>query len=114
MVDAIADYRASLEQYPVRSQVEPGYLRPQLPASYPETAESLDDVLSDVQKLIIPGMTHWQHPKFFACVQPKRPGKGQGRGGQGVRAFGRMEGEERRKGGEGMSLCWSEEGMRKR
>ncbi|KAG6557398.1 hypothetical protein Mapa_000667 [Marchantia paleacea] len=66
MVDFIANYYRDIAEYPVRSQVQPGYLKPQIPKAAPEDPESLDDVLADVQSKIIPGVTHWQSPSFFA------------------------------------------------
>jgi glutamate/tyrosine decarboxylase-like PLP-dependent enzyme len=68
MVDAIADYYAALARcdYPVKSRVTPGYLRPQLPASAPEAPESFEAIMRDVQAKIMPGVTHWQHPNFYA------------------------------------------------
>nr|GEX02649.1 aromatic-L-amino-acid decarboxylase-like [Tanacetum cinerariifolium] len=65
-VDFIADYYQNIEKYPVLSQVQPGYLRNQLPEAPPDTPESFDTILADVQKDIIPGMTHWLSPNFFA------------------------------------------------
>ncbi|KAL3693668.1 hypothetical protein R1sor_007319 [Riccia sorocarpa] len=66
MVDFIADYYRDIARFPVRSQVEPGYLAPLLPNEAPENPETLDDVLADVQTKILPGITHWQSPSFFA------------------------------------------------
>ncbi|KAI3894180.1 hypothetical protein MKX03_003737 [Papaver bracteatum] len=66
MVDFIADYYKNLETFPVLSQVEPGYLRKLLPDSAPNHPESLENVLADVQSKIIPGVTHWQSPSYFA------------------------------------------------
>lgn len=66
MVDAIADYREKVESYPVRSEVAEGYLKSCLPSAAPDEAEPLAAILEDVQKHIIPGVTHWQHPSFFA------------------------------------------------
>jgi aromatic-L-amino-acid decarboxylase len=51
---------------PVRSNVEPGWVRSQLPASAPEAPEPLSAVLADMDRVIVPGLTHWQHPSFFA------------------------------------------------
>ncbi|KAF8414010.1 hypothetical protein HHK36_002008 [Tetracentron sinense] len=65
-VDFIADYYKSIETYPVLSQVEPGYLRPRLPETAPYKPEPFETILKDVQKDIIPGMTHWLSPNFFA------------------------------------------------
>ena len=61
-----AEYRASLAQRRVRSAAAPGDIRQQLPASPPEHAEPIEDVFRDFQEILVPGMTHWQHPRFFA------------------------------------------------
>ncbi|KAK9087734.1 hypothetical protein Syun_030128 [Stephania yunnanensis] len=66
MVDFIADYYKSIESFPVLSQVEPGYLNKLLPDSAPVLPESLQNVLADVQTKILPGVTHWQSPEYFA------------------------------------------------
>ncbi|XP_058101404.1 tyrosine decarboxylase 2 isoform X2 [Magnolia sinica] len=66
MVDFIADYYKSIENFPVLSQVHPGYLRELLPDSAPNHPESLQDVLDDVRQKILPGVTHWQSPDYFA------------------------------------------------
>ncbi|XP_031373733.1 tyrosine decarboxylase 1 isoform X2 [Punica granatum] len=66
MVDFIADYYKTIEDFPVLSQVQPGYLRKLLPSSAPVDPESLDQVLKDVQTNILPGVTHWQSPNYFA------------------------------------------------
>ncbi|KAG0553831.1 hypothetical protein M758_12G044200 [Ceratodon purpureus] len=65
MVDFIADYHRDIETFPVRSQVEPGYLKKLLPESAPDEPEALEDILNDVQSKIVPGITHWQSPNFF-------------------------------------------------
>ncbi|GAQ86385.1 aromatic aldehyde synthase [Klebsormidium nitens] len=66
MVDFVADYYKGIESFPVRSEVKPGYLRPLLPDVAPEQAESLDSILEDVRSHILPGVTHWQSPNFYA------------------------------------------------
>ena len=66
MVDWIADYYSRVESFPVLSQVEPGQIRASLPAEPPVQGESFDDMMRDVEKLILPGITHWQSPNFFA------------------------------------------------
>ncbi|XP_044479392.1 tyrosine decarboxylase-like [Mangifera indica] len=66
IVDFIADYYNNIEKYPVRSQVEPGYLSKRLPQSAPNNPEPIEKILQDVQKHIVPGITHWQSPNFFA------------------------------------------------
>ncbi|CAN6904421.1 unnamed protein product, partial [Brassica oleracea] len=66
MVDFIADYYKTIENFPVLSQVQPGYLHNLLPESAPEQPETLEQVLDDVKEKILPGVTHWQSPSFFA------------------------------------------------
>src|SRR5271170_697195 len=66
LVDWVADYLANPEKYPVLSSVRPGELVDLLPSSGPEAAESMDAVLDDFERLIIPAVTHWNHPKFLA------------------------------------------------
>ncbi|KAI7991487.1 Tyrosine decarboxylase 1 [Camellia lanceoleosa] len=66
MVDFIADYYKNIENFPVLSQVQPGYLSKLLPDSAPNQPESLQEVLNDVQSKILPGVTHWQSPDYFA------------------------------------------------
>ncbi|XWS47052.1 hypothetical protein CRYUN_Cryun14cG0120200 [Craigia yunnanensis] len=66
MVDFIADYYQTIESFPVLSQVEPGYLRNLLPDSAPNQPDSFQDVLDDIQSKILPGVTHWQSPNYFA------------------------------------------------
>lgn len=66
VVDWIADYYKNIESYPVLSQSRPGEIRRSLPANPPQSGESFDAILSDVSKLILPGITHWQSPNFFA------------------------------------------------
>jgi aromatic-L-amino-acid/L-tryptophan decarboxylase len=61
-----ADYRASLRDRPVRPAVAPGDIRAQLPGSPPELPERMEEVFADFERIIVPGMTHWQHPRFFA------------------------------------------------
>ncbi|KAH7921280.1 hypothetical protein BV22DRAFT_1198315 [Leucogyrophana mollusca] len=65
-IDRICDYYYSLQGKPVASQVEPGYLRKALPPSVPTVGEDFQVIADDYQKLILPGLTHWQHPSFFA------------------------------------------------
>jgi aromatic-L-amino-acid decarboxylase len=66
MVDWIADYFERVESFPVLSQVKPGQVRAALPAQAPQSSESFDAMMDDVEKLILPGITHWQSPNFFA------------------------------------------------
>ena len=66
LVDWIADYYENIEKYPVLSQVEPGDIIKQLPAEAPLSGDSFDAVLNDVDNILMPGITHWQSPNFFA------------------------------------------------
>ncbi|MFI5117282.1 MAG: pyridoxal-dependent decarboxylase [Terriglobales bacterium] len=66
VVDWIADYYERIETLPVLSQVEPGQIRQALPAEAPAEGESFDAILQDLNKIILPGVTHWQSPNFFA------------------------------------------------
>lgn len=66
VVDWIADYYEQLETFPVRSQVAPGAIRSVLPHAPPEQGEGFDAVLRDLDEVIMPDITHWQHPSFFA------------------------------------------------
>lgn len=60
------DYRAGLRHRPVRPDVAPGTIAARLPPAPPESAEAMDAILADFERVIVPGMTHWQHPRFFA------------------------------------------------
>jgi aromatic-L-amino-acid decarboxylase len=66
VIDWLADYFDSVESFPVQSRAAPGDLRRQLPAHPPETGEDFEAILADVDGLIMPGITHWQSPGFFA------------------------------------------------
>ncbi|HRI79817.1 MAG TPA: pyridoxal-dependent decarboxylase [Cyclobacteriaceae bacterium] len=66
VVDWMADYMENTAQYEVKPQVKPGDIKKQLPATAPQQAESFDQVFKDFNSIIVPGMTHWQHPGFFA------------------------------------------------
>lgn len=61
-----SNYRKSIRNYPVRSQLEPGHVYNSIPDLPPENPEKLDDIFEDFKTKIIPGITHWQHPRFFA------------------------------------------------
>ena len=66
VVDWIADYYENIESLPVVSRVKPGQVRSTLAAHAPETGEPVEDMLRDIADLILPGVTHWQSPNFFA------------------------------------------------
>ena len=65
-VDWVASYLERLREFPVLSQLEPGALRATLPAAPPETAEPFADILRDLDDVLLPAVTHWQSPRFFA------------------------------------------------
>ena len=66
LVDWVADYLETIESKPVSSSVRPGEVRAQLPEHPPTERESFEAVLADMDRVIVPGLTHWQHPDFFA------------------------------------------------
>jgi aromatic-L-amino-acid decarboxylase len=66
VVDWIADYYARIESFPVQSRVAPGEVYRSLPAEAPRQGEAFEAILADVERLILPGITHWQSPSFFA------------------------------------------------
>jgi aromatic-L-amino-acid decarboxylase len=65
VVDWIADYWSRIGSFPARSQVSPGDVRAALPPAPPEQGEPFADVLADLDRVILRGVTHWQHPGFF-------------------------------------------------
>jgi aromatic-L-amino-acid/L-tryptophan decarboxylase len=72
----VARYLEGVRERPVLAQVEPGEIRAALPASPPETAEPFAAVLRDLDEVLLPGITHWNHPRFFAyfAVSGTEPG----------------------------------------
>ncbi len=66
VVNWMADYLETVEEQRVRAQVEPGSISAMLPLEAPQNGEDFDDIFGDFRDLIVPGMTHWQHPSFFA------------------------------------------------
>ena len=75
-VDWAADYLERMGELPVLAQVEPGEIRARLPQSPPEQPEPFSAVLRDLDEILLPGITHWQHPRFFAyfAVSSAEPG----------------------------------------
>jgi aromatic-L-amino-acid/L-tryptophan decarboxylase len=76
VADWMADYLAQVGDYPVTPSVTPGYLRDALPSRAPETGESLDYALADFRELIVPGITHWNHPGFMGYFSITGSGPG--------------------------------------
>jgi aromatic-L-amino-acid/L-tryptophan decarboxylase len=66
LIDWISDYFARIEDFPVLAQIEPGDLKAQLPTVPPNEGESMASIIADVDRLIVPALTHWSHPSFFA------------------------------------------------
>ncbi|KAM9024759.1 fidgetin-like protein 1 [Ara ararauna] len=66
MVDYVADYLETIDKRQVFPDVEPGYLRPLIADCAPQDPESFEDVFKDIEKIIMPGVTHWHSPYFFA------------------------------------------------
>jgi len=66
LVDWMADYLENLDQYPVKPDIVPGDIKSKLPAGAPSQGEDFKVIFSDFKNIILPGMTHWQHPGFFA------------------------------------------------
>lgn len=65
-VDWMADYFDGVERYPVCSPLGPGEVKQKLPSAPPLQAESMEKIFQDFEKIILPGITHWQHPSWFA------------------------------------------------
>ena len=74
VVDWVADYLQNVDQYPVMSQGAPGDIRGRLPASPPVKGEPMDRILADFRDIILPGVTHWNHPRFFAYFPANNSG----------------------------------------
>jgi aromatic-L-amino-acid decarboxylase len=66
IADWIADYLAGVERYPVLAQINPGQIKSALPSCAPEHSEHFDDIFRDFERILLPGVTHWNHPGFFA------------------------------------------------
>jgi aromatic-L-amino-acid decarboxylase len=75
-VEWVARYLEGMRELPVRAQVSPGDVRTALPASPPERAEPFEAILRDLDEVVVPGTTHWNHPRFFAyfAITGSEPG----------------------------------------
>jgi aromatic-L-amino-acid/L-tryptophan decarboxylase len=76
VVDWIADYQSRIESFPGLSQVKPGQIRAALPENPPAHGEPFQAFLQDVDRVILPGITHWQSPNFFAYFPSNASGPG--------------------------------------
>ena len=65
-IDWVADYMTGVDKYPVMPSVQPGEISEKIPREPPFESESMDRIFSDFKEIILPGMTHWQHPSWFA------------------------------------------------
>jgi aromatic-L-amino-acid decarboxylase len=74
VVDWIARYMEEVERYPVLAQVEPGAIRARLPEHPPAAGEPFEVILCDVEEILLPGITHWQSPRFFAFFPANNSG----------------------------------------
>jgi aromatic-L-amino-acid decarboxylase len=76
VVDWLAEYLARPEEYPVLAQVSPGHVAAMLPSKAPDRGEPFDAIFEDFERIIVPGLTHWQHPGFFAYFAITASGPG--------------------------------------
>ena len=76
VVDWIADYQSRIESFPVLSRAKPGEIRAQLPPDPPAQGEDFERILADMDRVILPGITHWQSPNYFAYFSANSSGPG--------------------------------------
>lgn len=76
VVDWIADYLENNRELPVMPRVEPGWLEDALPGSAPEEGEPMERILEDFRTLVLPGVNHWNHPRFHAYFSVSASGPG--------------------------------------
>ena len=76
LIDWIAEYFDHIEELPVLSKIQPGDLKAQLPVAPPETGEPMQQIIADIDRLIVPALTHWTHPSFFAYFATSTSGPG--------------------------------------
>jgi aromatic-L-amino-acid decarboxylase len=76
VIDWIADYQSRIENFPVLSRVKPGETRSKLPANAPAQGEAFAQILADLDRIILPGITHWQSPNFYAYFPANASGPG--------------------------------------
>jgi len=71
LIDWIADYRAHVEELPVRSQVQPGAVRARLPATPPQQPESFEGIFSDLEQIIVPGLSHFRRSRASSAISSR-------------------------------------------
>jgi aromatic-L-amino-acid decarboxylase len=74
VIDWVADYLRDVSRYPVLPPIEPGDIRRRLPGSPPQTGEPMEAILRDFREIVLPGVTHWNHPRFFAYFPANHSG----------------------------------------
>ena len=65
-IDWVADYMDGVSEYPVMSRLKPGEVKERIPSDPPLTGEPMERIFEDFREIILPGITHWQHPSWFA------------------------------------------------
>ncbi len=76
MVDEICNYFEKIEEFPVLSNVKPGEIKSMLPANVPQEGDGLVNIFEEIEKVIYPGLTHWNHPGFHAYFNSNSSGPG--------------------------------------
>ena len=76
LIDWIADYFDNIDDLPVLAAIEPGDLKAQLPSVPPEHGEPMEQIVADIDRLIVPALTHWSHPSFYAYFATSTSGPG--------------------------------------
>jgi len=74
LIDWVADYMEHVEELPVLSPVKPGQIRAAIPPQPPEGAEDMAQIIRDFKEIVLPGITHWNHPRFFAYFPANNSG----------------------------------------
>jgi aromatic-L-amino-acid decarboxylase len=73
LIDWIADYRSTIADRPVMARTQPGEIKARLPTDPPQNPEPFDSVVDDLNRILLPGVTHWQHPAFFGYFPSNAP-----------------------------------------
>jgi aromatic-L-amino-acid/L-tryptophan decarboxylase len=76
LIDWIADFLAQVDELPAFPPVQPGEIRSLLPIAPPAAGEAMEEILADIDRVVMPGMTHWNHPRFFAYFTSSGSGPG--------------------------------------
>jgi aromatic-L-amino-acid decarboxylase len=76
LIDWVANYISNVDSFPVLPNIKPGDIKSQLPQNAPQSSEKMKKIISDLDKIILPGTTHWQHPNFMAYFNSSASGPG--------------------------------------